>query len=209
MPELFFCNYSLLSLSLLSHFSSLAPLPSTITPFFFYLIIYASLCPHPADLCQPPWNHHHIRAFNRHWYYTPIAHAHLSVVCVCLLFLNAPYITSRGWGSGGGGFFIPTQLPRVIVAPNKLQRWWLLRTDCGGRRWQIAKSDWSGRIYQGTGWTDVHRGEYYSYIPALLCSSAVTEQGGDWALNGHSYIMCLFSVYGPPVHQSSIPHSHI
>lgn len=118
---------------------------SLITPYF----LNPSLCPLPADLCQPPWNHCHIRAFNRRClascslqtYYSLFTHANVSV-CICkfvFFFYSfsicndrvSPYI--KGWGI----FFIPTKLPRVIVAPNKVERCWLPLTDCGWRRQKI------------------------------------------------------------------------
>lgn len=110
---------------------------SLITPYF----LNPSLCPLPADLCQPPWNHCHIRAFNGHClascslqtYYSLFTHAHVSV-CICTFLFYcfsicndrvSPYI--KGWGI----FFIPTKLPRVIEALKKIQRCWLLQTVCG------------------------------------------------------------------------------
>lgn len=52
MPVARLCNYSPLSLAPSSSFIS----PPSTSP---------SLCLLPADLCQPPWNHRHIRASNR------------------------------------------------------------------------------------------------------------------------------------------------
>lgn len=78
MPAVRLCNYNPLSLAFSLSFPD-SPLPRS--------FLYPSLCPLPADLCQPPWNHCHIRAFNRHGlascsiqtYYSLLAHAHLSV----------------------------------------------------------------------------------------------------------------------------------
>lgn len=80
MPAVCLCNYSSFSLN------QIPLLPSL--PLFFK---YPSLCPLPADLCQPPWNHCHIRAFKGHClascshqtYYSLVVQTHTHVrVCV-------------------------------------------------------------------------------------------------------------------------------
>lgn len=85
MPAACLCNYS--SFSLTRSSSQIPLLPSL--PLFFFK--YPSLCPLPADLCQPPWNHRHIRAFKGHrlascshqTYYSPVVQTHTHVrVCV-------------------------------------------------------------------------------------------------------------------------------
>lgn len=99
MPAVRLCNYSPLSLACFCSFAPSSRPPPPLSPHHSLLFfLYPSLCPLPADLCQPPWNHRHIRAFNGHClascsvqtYYSLVAHAHVSVVCMCFTqFLDA------------------------------------------------------------------------------------------------------------------------
>lgn len=134
MPAVRLCNYSPLSLACLYSLSSSSSfsLPSSL-PLFFYIPLFALF----LLICA---NHHETTATlepltGTAWHPAPSkriiagTHTHFQVLCASSNSLNSQLrrfgiYYGREWrvGWGRGGFFIPAKLPRVIVAPNKLQR---------------------------------------------------------------------------------------